>query len=301
MFAILQQLDLIPSSQILPSLRSFVPFSPTSPLQLPPPPPSLNVASVLSWSLALTRSMTPVLAILLHGKIKFAVSRLLYRPIYKALPRKFFCLNMRELILQPPFINIVCSSLSVELLTIHPGPTGESMFVGLPIHPPLMEYDTPDTDPPAGTRSRSEDEPTLRALEGRPALDLSEPEIIQDDTTAMEGEEEEIEVNHARMISFDVEATTPVEGGTGSWSAELRSANEPKQTGPRFRVTGLTILPTILATEGLKELVGSILVLPLEQTMVRVSSLPYPMNLEFNQVKLTCRRSLGERTARADI
>lgn len=247
MFAILQQLNLIPGSHLLPSLRSFIPFSAASPLQLPAPP-SLEIRPILSWGFALFRSATPLLVILAHGKLKFFVARLFYRPIYKSLPR----------------------------------PTGDSMFSGLPISTPSIGFDTPDIPFEEERPRRGEDTPTLRALEGLPALDREEREearmrqslMDQDDSS----EDENDEVQQTTLISFDVEAAHATENSMGTWSAELRSANEPKSKIIQYRVTGLTMLPTILATEGLREICAGILVIPLEAVMVRIIGRAYLQN-----------------------
>jgi hypothetical protein len=244
MFAILQQLNLIPGSRLLPSLRSFVPFSSHSPLQYPS-----NQVSWTSFALSLLRSVSPMLVILLHGRAKFHISKFLYRPIYKTLPR----------------------------------PTGDSMFSGLDVSAPDMEYDAPDriNAPPP---SQGEDALTLRALEGRPAVEIrdereeervrliaSSPEQ-RDDAT----DDEDEEMRQTTLISFDVHATDATPNTSGSWSAELRSANETKQPdGVVYRVTGLTMLPTILATEGLREIVAGFLVMPLEAVMVRIIARAY--------------------------
>lgn len=277
MFAILQQLNLIPGSRLLPSLRSFVPFTQHSPLQLPIFP-SLNPSSMLIWDLlsygsALLGTAAPMLSILAHGKLKFFIAKLLYRPIYKSLPR----------------------------------PTGDSMFSGLPVAPPLMEFDTPDAgmnaaiNPNVNTsihedshdavnanatgnqdrRLRRQDTDTLRALEGLPADNVREDIrqfMIEEAESHSSGDEddENNEIQQATLISFDVEATEPIENATGTWSAELRSANEPKPSAStQYRVTGLTMLPPILATEGLREILAGILVMPLEAIMVRTIGRAY--------------------------
>jgi hypothetical protein len=250
MFAILQQLNMIPNSRLLPSLRSFIPFASASPLQLP----SYKDTSLPNWGLALLRTATPMLIILLHGRIKFFIAKLVYRPIYKTLPR----------------------------------PTGESMFSGLDVKAPELEYDAPDRI--SSTRRRSgEDAQTLRALEGRPAMErrstlevreereeermrLLSISIEQQDIPSDDDEER----HQAPLISFDVEATDSVPDAMGSWSAELRSANDMQPSGDvRYHITGLTLLPTISATEGLREIVASILVLPLETLMVRIIARAY--------------------------
>jgi hypothetical protein len=83
-------------------------------------------------------------------------------------------------------------------------------------------------------------------------------------------------MTHATLISFDVEATDVVESSRGTWSAELRSANEPKPSSDvKYRVTGVTMLPPIMATEGLREIAAGIIVMPLEALMVRVIGRAY--------------------------
>ncbi|APA09182.1 hypothetical protein sscle_04g039520 [Sclerotinia sclerotiorum 1980 UF-70] len=235
MFAMFYQFGLVKSSQILPPLMSLIPFSKTSMLHAQPPP-SANIISILSWSLALVRSTTPIVAVLFHGKIKYIMSRLLYRPIYKSLPR----------------------------------PTGESMFAGLGVEAPILEFDTPD-DAELNGPVRGGEEDTLRALEGLPPLERTESRSRRHTNASMSVDEDE----DARptLISFDVDSTsTPAEPtfGLGTWSAELRSASDPNQSKDiKYRKTGLTMLPTILAAEGFRELAASILITPLEALMIR--------------------------------
>jgi hypothetical protein len=182
-----------------------------------------------------------MMVILVHGKVKYFFSQIIYRPIYKSLPR----------------------------------PTGDSMFSGMSIAPPTMEYDSPDLDT-EGRAYRGEDEPTLRALEGLPALDRHEYQSRQNDGEQDTTDDDDDEMTQETLISFDVEATEAVESSRGTWSAELRSANEPKQSDDiKYRVTGLTMLPTILATEGLREVVAGVMVMPLEAVMVRIIGRTY--------------------------
>jgi len=236
MFAMLQQLDLIPSSRLLPSFMSFLPFSASSPMQMPPSP-SLNIQSLLTWGAALLRTASPLLVILAHGQIKYAISQFLYRPIYQTLPR----------------------------------PIGESMFAGLSVQPPLMEYDTPDHDTETQTHVLIDDEPILPSIEILPPLERIETRSRNNDS-----DDEEVEISQASLISFDVEPTEVVEPSLGQWSAELRSSQEPKSTGVvRYSVTGITMLPTIMATEALREIVAGMIVLPIEALMVRIVGRAY--------------------------
>lgn len=161
------------------------------------------------------------------------------------------------------------------------------MFSGVAEAAPEVEYDAPDRTPVTSIEVtpnlnvRAEDPSTLRALEGRPATDPQNEsqrgrreavfEMEQDSS-----DEEDAEMAQATLISFDVEATESMDNSLGTWSAELRSANEPKQSKDvKYRVTGLTLLPTILATEGLREVIAGVLVMPLEAVMVRVIARAY--------------------------
>lgn len=230
---------------------SFIPFTVASPLQLPPSP-SLNAESILTWGAALVRTAAPFMMILAHRKAKSFIGGLLYRPIYKILPR----------------------------------PIGDSIFSGLSGHAghaPLMDYDTPDVIVEERTR-RGEDTPTLRALEGLPALEQEgreEPRVRQPTLDAGDDSSEDgnDEMQQATLISFDVEATETVETPTGTWSAELRSSNEVAPVESiNYRTTGLTMLPVILAAEGLREICAGLIVLPVEAVMVRVIARAYRLD-----------------------
>jgi hypothetical protein len=166
------------------------------------------------------------------------------------------------------------------------------MFSGILDAAPSVEYDAPDRINEAGNievapgvNVRAEDPQTLRALEGRPAAEYQEaPARRERRETVFEMEqdssdEEDAEMAHATLISFDVEATESMDNERGTWSAELRSANEPqKSKDVKYRVTGLTLLPTILATEGLREVIAGVLVMPLEAVMVRIIARAYRLS-----------------------
>jgi len=187
-----------------------------------------------------------MLMVLFHGKFRFFVSKLLYRPIYKCLPR----------------------------------PHGASMFAGLDLSP-SMEYDAPDRPISRGTTVVREDLETLRALEGRPPLDEDFVRADQREVQASTGiapsesSEEGEWAGPQTAFSLDVEANLNTSTSGGMWSAELRSAGDPKDTATKYRVTGLTMLPVILAAEGLREIVASILVIPIEASMLRVIGRSY--------------------------
>ncbi|PQE17835.1 hypothetical protein CJF32_00010982 [Rutstroemia sp. NJR-2017a WRK4] len=237
-FSGLPAVDVFASSRIVPPLGFFIPFSKTSPFR-PTPFPSANFGSILSWVVSIGRSALPMLMVAFHGKFKAILSFLLYRPIYKSLPR----------------------------------PKGESMFSGMNITAPFMEYDTPDAVEET-TSVRSEDEQTLRALEGLPALERTEARPRRETVDSFgSNEDDDADLAQPTLISFDVDdtAATVVEPSYGSWSAELRSANEPpSSSGTKYRITGLTMLPIILAAEGLKDLCAAVVAMPIEQAMLRL-------------------------------
>ncbi|RKF71187.1 hypothetical protein GcC1_105001 [Golovinomyces cichoracearum] len=88
-------------------------------------------------------------------------------------------------------------------------------------------------------------------------------------------EEEDGVINHAQLLSLHVEPYGASEGNRNGWSATLRSA---------YRVTGLTLLPTILATEGLTDVLGDIIVLPVEALMVRLVGAAYRASAGLNLI-----------------
>lgn len=147
------------------------------------------------------------------------------------------------------------------------------MFTGLASGTPGIDYDTPDRSDDWPTAA-SEDRETLRALEGHPPAHSEEEQRLweQRDIHSPIASDAGWEAQQ-RTFSLDVEAR-PNSGGL--WAAELWSANDSKSSGlKRYRVTGLTMLPTILAAEGFREILASAAVLPLETAMVRVVGIAY--------------------------
>ncbi|CZR69199.1 uncharacterized protein PAC_19099 [Phialocephala subalpina] len=234
MFATLQQLNIISTSRLLPSLKSFILFSSQSPFRLPAHP-----SFTRGWIGSLFWTAAPFFVMIGYENLNNLVSDFVYRPIYKALPR----------------------------------PTGDAMMDGPNSLPPQSDFDAFDERTGANEREITNyDEPTLRALEGLPALERPEQRQERDDSS----EEEDDELAHATLISFDVEPTEGAESSSGPWSAELRSANEPKPSDSvKYRVTGLTMLPAIMATEALRDIVAGFLVMPFEGMMVRVLAKTY--------------------------
>lgn len=246
LFATLQQLNLIPSSKLLPSPKLLIPVTQT-PGIAGPPVLKLNYTSIVGFSTAVLRSVAPFLILMAHGKLKHFVSRIVYRPIYKSLPR----------------------------------PTGDSMFSGLAVTPPQTEFDAPDRVG-SNNDARTVDEATLQALDevattrrsGTPAQSPDtgrESRETREGREARDGSDDEEGEIQPTIISFDVEAAESVEPALGTWSAELRNTNDMNKPAQdvNYRVTGLTLLPTIMATEGLREIVAGLVLVPMEAVMVR--------------------------------
>jgi hypothetical protein len=252
MFAIIQQLNLWPSDRLLPSLRSLIPFSAYSPLRLPPLPSSLGAKALWSWVTALFLNIAPLGLVLAQSMVSSLVSSFIYGPVYKSLPRP--------------------SNPNRE--SLFPGMSSDSMDPNTDV-----DYDTPDAenrDPsgvvdggstaPRTSAAPSQHAATLQALEGRPPN--------HDDSS----DEDDHEMSQQTLITFDVEATEMTEATMGTWSAELRSApNEPPPKEKLYQITALTMLPPLLAAEGLSTVLTEIglLILPLEAIMVRTVARGY--------------------------
>ncbi|TAQ84379.1 hypothetical protein B7494_g7296 [Chlorociboria aeruginascens] len=232
MFSILQQLHLIPASQYFPSWRFLVPFLPGSPIS-PVPIPSLNFESILACGPVLLQSVAPLFLIHLHHIAYNVLESILYDLIFVTLPQ--------------------------------PNPTVQS----LPKLLGLLAHDSSDL-----SYTQREDEPSYR---GPAQLATSEPPGTPDlspDLHESSEDEDEGEINRASMVSFEVipGVQLPDISSGGAWSAELRNANEPVVSNvPKYRITAMTMLPTVLATEIIKAFVSAVLLVPLEAVMIRYS------------------------------
>jgi hypothetical protein len=238
MFAILQQLKLVPSNRLFPSLRSLIPFSAYSPLQIPSRPASLTLIPLASWAVVLAGAIAPFGLVLAYNSISSVVSSIIYGPVYRRLPRP---VNPKEGHHTEPM-----QTLS-EMINIPP----ESLQLN-----PSNDTDgniTNSDDTSAPTQHTA----TLDALEGRPS---------HHDDSSDDGEHE---LSGQAMITFDVEATDLSEAPVGTWSAELRSVNEPPRKEIPYPITALTMLPPLLAAEALSTGITTIVMLPLEAIMVR--------------------------------
>lgn len=252
MFAIIQQLNMWPSDRLLPSLRSLIPFSAYSPLQLPPLPSSLSAAGLFSWATALFSNVAPLGLVLAHSAAASILSSIIYAPVYRLLPRPVNQTGgLFPAVMDPS--DYVERSTEID----YDAPDSEN-------HYPSDIADGESTTPHTSA-APSQHTATLQALEGRP------PNPNRDDSS----DEDDHEMTQQTLITFDVEATEMTEATMGTWSAELRSANEPPPKETIYQITALTMLPPLLAAEGLSAVVAEIALLPLEALMVRTVTRGY--------------------------
>jgi hypothetical protein len=252
MFSIIQQLNMWSSDRLLPSLRSLIPFSAHSPIQLPPLPSSLSAAALFSWATALFFNVAPLGFILVHSAATSTVSSIIYAPIYRLLPRPVNKIGGLFPVLMDPS-DYQERSTEID----YDAPNSEN-------HYPSGIADGESTTP-HNSAAPSQHTATLQALEGRP------PSPNHDDSS----DEDDHEMSQQTLITFDVEATEMTEATMGTWSAELRSANEPPLKETVYQITALTMLPPLLAAEGLSAVLSGFLLLPLEALMVRTVARGY--------------------------
>jgi hypothetical protein len=229
MLVILQQINLLPATMLLPSYTALLPFSSYSPLQLPPGPGSIGPLNVLSWSARLLGSLEPLASVFIYNTAYIVATGVFY--------------TLYDIEMTKPYLPNVATSSSNRpsdhqtVQTAEDRPSPDSLF---------GEFDT-----------ALQHAVTLDALEGRASH--------RDDLS----EEGDHEMSQQTLITFDVEASELSEAAVGTWSAQLRSANEPPTMEPAYHVTALTMLPFFFAIECFTIMSTSIVMLPLESWMVR--------------------------------
>lgn len=108
--------------------------------------------------------------------------------------------------------------------------------------------------------------------------------IVPEDDSSSDGEDHQMTAQ--TLITFDVEATEvsngAVPGAMGTWSAELRSANEvaPQlDEGPYYQITAVSMLPPFLAADAFSMVLTGIIMRPIEALMVRMLGHAYRLRL----------------------
>jgi hypothetical protein len=151
-------------------------------------------------------------------------------------------------------------------------------------HPDSLSTLDWESTTPRTSAAPSQHTATLQALEGRPSN--------RDDSS----DEEDHEMSQQTLITFDVEATEMTEATMGTWSAELRSANEPPPRETTYQITALTMLPPLLAAEGLSSVLAGLALIPLEAIMVRTLARAYRRSAGLGTTDLFAGRAIPWRT-----
>lgn len=250
LYVALQRLGLVSSSNLLPSLSFFVPFSADSPIPAPPPLDGLSVQSVLQWIGGVCISATPFLLWVMTQRLIRDLRPQLWSIILPRLPNT-----------SPPLGT-----------PTNWGPTDRPR----------------DRDRAENTHSRSatNDVSPLRAVDGQVPNDTGPVEAVRRPSTfSMRddfSDEDENEGANATLISFDVEATeASSDGPQGLWSAELRpSVNDARGlSSPSYVDTLLTQLPPLLANYIFSEAAIRILTAPYESMSLRLLARTFRLRL----------------------
>jgi len=259
LFVFLQRTGLVSSSYRLPGVEFLVPFlSERSLIPRPPPLADLSPRSVLQWLGAAAVNALPFASWAAFRYLQSITAKFVSQRIYwDYLPTP----TTRRTRRSPP---------PPRPRSPLPQPPSSQ-----PAQPPSTVVDGDQQASGAAAdpgRTISQDEATMRALEGRlppappPETPVPVGSIRRRSTTSSHGDEyvsedEETEIVSTTLISFDVEATESTDTPPGAWSAELRpnvtgeSRNLPKED-PVYAENFLTKLPAMLAAE----LFGSVMV-----------------------------------------
>ncbi|KAH7032954.1 uncharacterized protein B0I36DRAFT_320440 [Microdochium trichocladiopsis] len=269
-FLTMQRLDLIPSSQLLPGLRFFVPFSESSPFAAPPSPADLSIASLSSWLGKLAVNLAPYAAFYLCGRVWNFLHIQLWPHILRALPRPTQPeLQAHRGLMQANAMNSTWQSI----------PESPTLGAG---DREIRHAQTPDADVP-----------TLMALDGQQLSGdddtgaLPVQAIRRQSTFSSRGgggimmedygsDEEDSEMVNPTLISFDVDTSDTAEPPAGVWSAELRPSFAGDARGqdqglppPTYLVNALTRLPSILAADILSNFAAYLLCTPMDALALR--------------------------------
>ncbi|KAL1874760.1 hypothetical protein VTK73DRAFT_237 [Phialemonium thermophilum] len=260
-FGTMQQLGIIPSSQWLPSLGFFIPFTSSSPISAPPPMTAFTVDEMVKWIGALALNCAPLVGVYVCNGL-WASSRaalwLMIRP-FLPIPHN----ATKRIVLKPDDVDEPAQSPELA--------------------PSALRSSTGEQPRNAGDITR--DEAAFRALEGRRASGSVPLDTIRRQSTiSARGDEEasddeETEVAGATLISFDVEASESTDVPPGVWSAELRpNVTESRWLSgrePVYRDNTLTRLPSTLAIDVLSSFPPRILTAPLEAFVWRLFARSY--------------------------
>ncbi|KAI0420137.1 hypothetical protein F5X98DRAFT_36852 [Xylaria grammica] len=261
-YVAMQRLDLIPGSRWFPSLNFFVPFSSSSPFMAPPPLGSPGAQNLSEWAGKVAMSLAPFAGYYLIGCAWDVFSYFIRRQIHKSLPHPAIT-NLRALV-----------------------PTSIPRRSSFPESPTLGDADREIRHVPG-----PEADGDSLAMNGE---GVGEPlpvgTIRRQGTFSSRGgdgyatDEEEPEMANPTLISFDVDMSDSTEPPVGGWSAELRPSNSGDSTNqekeaPKYKVTTLTSLPSLLAGDIVTSSLTHALLTPFDilafRSMARAFSLKF--------------------------
>ncbi|SCO33193.1 uncharacterized protein FFMR_02837 [Fusarium fujikuroi] len=242
LYIALQRLGLASSTNWLPSLSFFVPFTQDSPIPAPPPAKDLSFQSLLQWVGGLCICSTPFLVWVMSQRLIRDWRPQIWARVFRWLP------NTGSL----------------------PGVTNS-----------WMQADrSGDRSEHRRARSTIDDVSPIRPIDGQMPNDTGPVEAVRRPSTfSARGDdyatdEEDNEGLSATLISFDVEATAETsEAPPGLWSAELRPSVEARgalMPTTTYCDTMLTQLPPLIASHIFTDAVLRLVTAPWEATALRL-------------------------------
>ncbi|KAJ4008594.1 hypothetical protein NW752_009712 [Fusarium irregulare] len=242
LFIALQRLGLASSTNWLPSLSFFVPFTQDSPIPAPPPLTGLSFQSMLQWVGGLCISSTPFLVWVITQRLIRDWRPQIWARIFRRLPS-----------------------------------TGSSPGMTTTCIPPDRPRERPEH---RRNRSSIDDVSPIRPVDGQMPSDTGPVEAVRRPSTFSArgddyaSDEEDNEGVSATLISFDVEATAETnEAPPGLWSAELRPSVDARGAiipTTTYCDTMLTQLPPLIASHIFADAVLRLATAPWEATALRL-------------------------------
>lgn len=294
MFALLKQLNLMVGEKMLPSLRSFIPFSRDSLIQLPAVESTTTKSgSLLSIITTFVLVASPITLVYLYGKALPTISNYLFNPCYALIlrpavrPRSLNTISSwTESLTGRAFLQALKNNgFAPSYMRPDPRELHESRSIRTLLYNTTPAYY--DLRDETSTIHRNE---ALRILEGgRASEEIEIPEEDWDGTATTANDangnnSEGTQVSWASMISVEVvdhgprttANTNPGAANTVA-SAELHDATNtppnPRNSlipkAEEFHVTYLTMLPSILLSHTLSNFLAYTFLIPLEVIMVR--------------------------------
>ena len=262
LFAALQRLGLIRSTQLLPTWRYFVPFTEDSLIPAPPPLANFTIQSLLQWAGQAFISATPLLLWALTPRAMKDWQPGVWQRVISRLPSPIF--RGRAIGPLPP---------EQAPANIPPPP---------PDSPPPPEPEIHEE--PAQMEDGGDDVPQSTPEGSPPPAQQSPGHVRRQSLYSAAGvedygsDDDEHEVVSAALISFDVEATEATDvPPQGLWSAELRPSVGPEPRAgsallPTYLSTMLTRLPSLMAAKIMTDAIVRLSIAPYEAMALRLAA-----------------------------